>query len=245
MVTETKEKPQSQDTPLVKEPEQSSVDKKVTPKKEKTYSEAEFTEKVLNVNSENGRLKKDLEAATKERDTFKTQAKEATDTLEETRQHISNLESDIETLEESETDPNKLSRLRRELRDAKGKVSQEVKEEREANAELKRTLESEREEWAGTVAEAQTFKFDGEVAKIVDEYDGDVTANFTKLKDVCEKSGIKTKEGAEAIAETFMTKKPEVPDVLNDSGVTSGGSEDLNNLSSKELRTQAYKTKKR
>ncbi len=196
--------------------------------------------------------KEALDPIIQERDTFKSQAEqavkaaqEATDTLEETRQHISNLESDIEALEEDEADPNKLGRLRKELRDAKGNVRQEVKDERDAVAELRRTTEAEREEWAGTVAEAQAFKFDGEVAKIVDEYEGDVTANFTKLKEACEKAGIKTKEGAEAIAETFMTKKVEEPDVLDDSSVTKGGQEDLNNLSSKELRGQAYKPKKR
>ena len=114
----------------------------------------------------------------------------------------------------------------------------------DAVEELRKTTESEREEWAGTVAEAQAFKFDGELAKLVDEYDGDVTANFTKLKTACEKAGIKTKEGAEAIAETFLTEKVVDPDLVNDSGVTRGGSDNLEGKTAKELAGIAYAKKR-
>ena len=238
MVTEAKEKPQTQDIPL----ETGPSSEKVAPK---TRTEAEYLKAVSDEKTISGRLKTQLETVTKEAEQAKKDAQEATSTLEETRKQISDLESDIDVLEESEADPNKLSRLRKELRDAKGKVSQEVKGERDAIDELKKALEAERLEWAGTVVEAQAFKFDSDLAKVVDEYDGDVTANFTRLKTACDKAGIKTKEGAEAIAETFLTKKTEEPDLLNDTGVTSGGSEDLNNLSSRELLARAYKTKKR
>jgi len=172
-----------------------------------------------------------------ERDTFKSQAEqakreaqEATDILKESRQHISNLESDIETLEQNDDDPNKVLRLRRELRDAKTNVRQEVKDERDALqtekdalAELKKISEAERLEWAETVADARIFKFDGDLARLVDEYEGDTTANFNKLKTACDKAGIKTKEGAEAIADLYMVKKAEEPDFINDPGVTTGG----------------------
>ena len=238
MVVETKETPQSQDIPLEK-PGQSS--EKVTPKEKKTYSEAEFTEKVLNVHSENGRLKKDLEALTKERNDLKSQVKEATNAKEETLAKVAELEADLEESIGEDTDLRDIQKIKKELRAERDKLRQEVKEEKDAVAELRKTTEAERDEWAGTVAEAQTFKFDSELAKLVDEYDGDVTANFTKLKTVCEKAGIKTKEGAEALAETFLTKKYEETDLLDDSGVSSGGGEDLNNLSSRELLKRAYK----
>ena len=79
MVVETKEKTQSRDTPLEKG--QSSEEQKVAPKKENTYSETDYLKAVSDEKTISGRLKADLEAATKERDTFKTQAKEATTAL--------------------------------------------------------------------------------------------------------------------------------------------------------------------
>ena len=79
MVVETKETPQTQDTPLV-EPEQSSVDKKVA-QKVKTYSEAEHLKAVSDEKAVSGRFKTQLEAITKERDTFKSQIAEATANL--------------------------------------------------------------------------------------------------------------------------------------------------------------------
>ncbi len=243
-ITEAEEQAKVASAAKVKTP----VNEKVSSETPTTYTEKELKDAVK---AAEGRALK-ADEYKQQAETYKSQAeqavkeaKEATDTLEETRQHISNLESDIEALDEGEADPNKLSRLRKELREAKGNVRQEVKDEKDANAEEKKLLREEREANAELVAEAQTFKFDGEVAKIVDEYEGDVTANFTKLKEACEKASIKTKEGAEAIAETFMTKKVDEPDVLDDSSVTRGGSEDLNALSSKELRGQAYKPKKR
>lgn len=227
----------------------------------KNYTEKEHLKGIEDAIAQYGdRVKREkIDPITQERDTFKAkadqatkEAKEATETLKETREHIKNLESDIETLEENDTDPNKVLRLRRELRDAKINVSQEVKTERDAIkvredtlAELQKTTEAERLEWAETVSDAQAFKLDGELAKVVDEYEGDVTANFTKLKTACDRAGVKTKEGAEAIAETFLTKKGEEPNLLEDSGVSSGGREDLNNLSPRELLRTAYKPKKR
>ncbi len=239
MEVETKE-PQSQDPPLVKEPGQPSVDKIVTPKP-KTYSEADYQKAVSDEKTVSGRLKAELETTAKERDTFKSQAEQATSTLKETREHISNLESDIEALDEDEADPNKLSRLRKELREARGNVRQEVQGERDAIAELGRTTEAERlanaERWEANserIARADLVEFTEDLVKIADEYEGDTRENFTKLKTACEKSGIKTKEGAEAIAETFLTKKPEEPDLLDDSGVNNGGSDLLSNLPIKE-----------
>ncbi len=119
MAVETKETPEVQDIPL----EKGQSSEKVTPKKEKTYSETEYLKAVSDEKTISGRLKTQLDETVKEKDSLKSQAKEATDTLEETRQHISNLESDIDAFEENETDPNKLSKLRKELKEAKGKVA--------------------------------------------------------------------------------------------------------------------------
>ena len=202
----------SQDTPL----KTGLTSEKVTPK---TYPEADYLKAVSDEKTISGRLKAQLETVAKERDTFKAQAEQ----LEETKSRIADLEADLEQAIGEDADLRDITKIKADLRTERDKARQEAKAERDALTELKRTAEAERLEWAGTVAEAQAFRFDGELAKLVNEYDGDVRANLTKLKMVCDKAGIKTKEGAEAIAETFLTKKAEEPDLLSDSGVSSGG----------------------
>ena len=209
----------------------STGEKESTSKTPRTYTEEAKNKAISDALAEQGRKHKaELEPITQERNTLRTQAEkatkeaqEATTSLEETRQHVTALEGDIEVLEENDTDPNKLSRLRRELRAEKINVKQGVKDEQDAVAELRKALDAERLEWAETVAEAQTFKFDGELTRLVDEYEGSVSTNFTKLKTACDKAGIKTKEGAEAIAELSFTKKEVGSTLVGDSGVTSGG----------------------
>ena len=217
----------------------STSEKESTSSTPVTYTKDTEKKAVSDALAEQGRKHKEtLDPVIKERDTFKSQAeqatKDATDAHEATKGRIADLEADLEeAIGEDETllDINK---IRKELRTEKEILRQEVKDEKDAVAELRKTTEAERLEWAETVADAQVFKFDGELAKLVDEYEGDVTANFTKLKTTCDKAGIKTKEGAEAIAETFLTKKVEVPNVIDDSGVTHGGSDRLSDLPIKE-----------
>jgi len=222
------------------------TDQTSTGKKESTSKTPELTPEVKKAISdalaEQGRRHKaELEPILKERDTFKSQseqamkeAKEATTTLEETKVRIADLEADLEQAIGEDADQIDIQKIKKDLRTERDRVRQEAKDERDAIAELRKTAESERLEWAETVAEAQTFKFDSELAQLVDEYDGDVTANFTKLNTACKKAGIKTKEGAEAIAETFLTRKDEEPDLVDDSGVTSGGGTNWRGLSPDE-----------
>ncbi|KKN00163.1 hypothetical protein LCGC14_1140570 [marine sediment metagenome] len=227
--------PKGQDLPKGDESNSTKVPGNITPEEHKKGIEdavAQYGDRIK---------RETIDPITQERDTFKAQAeqavkdaKDATATLEETRSHISDLESDIEAFDEDTEDPNKLTKLRKELRDARGKVREEFRDKENALEELRKTTEAERLEWAGTVAEAQAFRFDGELVKLVDECEGDVTVNFTKLKTTCEKAGIKTKEGAEAIAETFLTKKVVDPDLVDDSGVSRGGDTQLSELPIKE-----------
>ncbi len=209
----------------------------------KLYSEKEHLKKVEDAIAQYGdRIKQEkIDPITQERDTYKSQAeqatkdvKDATDAHEVTKGRIEDLESDLEEAIGNDEDLIDIKKIKTELRLERDKARQEARDERDAIAELKKTAEAEREEWAGTVAEAQTFKFDGELVKLVDEYEGDVTDNFTKLKTTCEKAGIKTKEGAEAIAEALLTKKVVDPDLVDDSGVTSGGSDKISDLPMKE-----------
>lgn len=188
--------------------------------------------------AEQGRKHKEaLEPITQERDTFKSQAeqaareaKETTDAHEETKGRIVDLETDLEQAIGEDGEQIDIQKIKKDLREERVKARQEAKDEREAIAELKKTAEAEREEWAGTVAEAQAFRFDSDLTKLMNDYDGDVAVNFTKLKTACDKAGVKTKEGAQAIAETFMVKKVEEPELVNDSGVTSGSKDRLGDL---------------
>ena len=174
--------------------------------------------------AEQGRKHKvELTPIVQERETFRVQAEQATASLQETKTRIADLEADLEEAIGKDEDLLDIKRVKAELRAERDRARQEVRVERDAVAELRRTVEAERLEWAGTVAEAQAFKFDGELARVVDEYNGDVTANFNKLKTACDKAGIKTIEGAEAIAELSFTKKGEEPELLVDSGVTTEG----------------------
>jgi len=212
-------------------------------KRENTSKTLELTPEIKKAISdalaEQGRKHKaELEPIRQERDSLKTQVeqakkevKEATTTSEETKGRITELEADLEQAIGEDADLRDINKIKKELRAERDKARQDVKLERDAVAELKKATEAERLEWAETVAEAQVFKFDGELAKVVDEYDGDITANFTKLKNACEKAGVKTKEGAEAIAETFLTKKAEEPPLVLESGVTKGGGTDFSDLS--------------
>ena len=163
-----------------------------------------------------------IDPITKERDTFKTQAEQATTRLEDTNVRVKDLEKDLDDAIGEDADLRDIAKVKQALRAERDQAKIDVRAERDAVAELKKTTEAERLQWAETVAEAQGFKFDGELARMVDEYDGDTTANFNKLKTACDRAGIKTKEGAEAIAELSFTKKEESVLVV-DSGVTTGG----------------------
>ncbi len=188
-----------------------------------TYTETTQKKAISDALAEQGRKHKaELEPITQERNTLKTQSEQATSRLEDTNIRIKDLEKDLDDAIGEDADLRDIAKVKQALRAERDQARLDVRAERDAVAELKKTTEAERLEWAGTVAEAQAFKFDGEIARLVDEYDGDTTANFNKLKVACDKAGIKTKEGAEAIAELYMVKKTEEPNLLDDSGVTTG-----------------------
>ena len=189
MVTETK----SQDTP----PKVGQSSEEVT---SKTYSEAEYLKAVSDERTVSGRLKTDLGKAVKERDDFKaqvsqfkSQAEEATITLKETEERISELESDLEVATEGNQDFAEIQKIKKELRTEKEKARQEARAEKEANAELKKTLEAEREQWAETVAEAQAAKFEVDVFEVSEEYvdESGKDIKSERLKALCEKARVK------------------------------------------------------
>lgn len=188
-----------------------------------TYTEETQRKAVSDALAEQGRVHKaELEPITQERNTLKTQTEQATTRLEDTNIRVKDLEKDLDDAIGEDADLRDIAKIKQALRAERDQARLDVRAEKEAAVEERRLAREEREANAGLVADAQAFKFDGELARLVDEYDGDTTANFNKLKVACDKAGIKTKEGAEAIAELSFTKKAEEPDLLDESGVTTG-----------------------
>jgi len=168
-----------------------------------------------------------------ERDGFKSQveqlkadAEDATTDKEETEARISSLEADLKTATEGFPDQDEIRRIKIDLHTERENARQERKVEKRANAELKRTLEREREEWAGTVAEAQSAKFEVDVLKISEEYVDEAGKDIKseRLKSLCEKAGVKKREDIQGLADVLWTKKgkEEKPVLEADSSVTDG-----------------------
>jgi len=153
-------------------------------KKERTYTAEEYLKAVSDERANAGRLKAQVESLTKERDTFKSQAGEATASLEETAGRIADLEKDLEIAIGDNTDLAEIQKIKKDLRAAKAKFETESKAETEA-------LRQERETWAATVSEVQALKFEVDVFEIAEEYEG---ADSERLKAVCEKTGKHTRE---------------------------------------------------
>ena len=216
----------------------SEGEKESTSKAPPTYTEEDYRKGISDALAEQGRRHKaELEPIKQERDTLKSKVEEATENLESTKTKISDLESDLEQAMSEDADLRDIAEIKKQLRAERDQAKLDVKAERDAAREAKRAAEAERLEWAETVAEAQAFKFDSELIKLVDDYAGDTSANFTKLKAACDKAGIKTKDGAEALADILWAKKGVEPEILDDSGVTSGGGKIGKRPSLEELRS--------
>jgi len=227
MVVETKETPQTQDTPLV-EPEQSSVDKKVAPKV-KTYSEAEHLKAVSDEKAVSGRFKTQLEAITKERDTFKSQIAEATANLEDTKGKLAELEEELETLADGNAPVAEIAKIRRRIEATEAQLRKDWQAKQNVLDELTKTAQGEREQFAGTVAEAQAMQFHADVFEVAEEYEGGDSERLTALCETIREATGKpiSRESIQRVAGTLWSKKGTAednePDLLVDSGVTSGG----------------------
>jgi chromosome segregation ATPase len=213
----------------------------ITPKP--TYTEEQLKKAVSDALAEVGRKHKaEIEPIKAERDTFKNKVSElqnqyddTTESLEKTRKEIKELETDFEKLSDDNPDAGELKKLRKEIKAAREQEEQEIKSQKKALKELEDKLKSEREEWAGTVAEAQAAKFEVDVFEISEEYADDTgkPLSTAKLKAACEKAGIKKREDIEGLASIFFTKKDSKPteetktEMKTDSGVGGGYTSEL------------------
>jgi len=244
-------------TPGQDSPIEDESNSKVTPK---TYTEDEHRKGIEDAIAQYGdRIKQEkIDPITKERNAFKTQveqltsdAEDAATAREESENRVSELEADLETATEGVPDLDEIRKLKKELRAEREKARQEAKDEKKANAELKRTLEGEREEWAGTVAEAQAAKFEVDVFEVSEEYVDEAGKGIKseRLKALCEKAGVKKREDIQGLADVLWTKKGQKKEPVlveePDSAVSDGGGgADLNKLSKRELLVKAYSKKR-
>ena len=174
------------------------------------------------------RIQAKLDVVTAERDTLKAQSETLTAEITEARESVASLTKDIEALSEDDPDKHALLKLRKDK-----------------EAEL-RTLKTERAELSESRKEITQWKRDQLVYTVADEF---TTANNTSVdldsfKVAADKLKLSGREELETLAETMgfkpkseiteePPKEPALPmKVL--SGVTSGGGDNIGNLSPKD-----------
>ena len=210
-------------------------EKETTPSQPQTYTQEQLDKIVeATIRERHAKLDKQIDSLTKERDGIKVQLEkavsEATAIKEETQGKIAELESDLEEAVKGDADAADVQKLKKALRDEKSQLAKDAKVEKEAIAAEKEALTKEREEWAETVTKAQETVFEQDVIDIAGEYAGDDIKKSIEysdtLKTLCDKAGIKTKEGAKEMAEVLWKKseeKSKEEPMVADSGVSKGG----------------------
>ena len=196
---------------------------KAQDKPEKTYRQSE-------VDALLGKAGQKLQASnillTTERDALKSQMETLTTEITEAKESITSLTTDIEAMSEDNPDKDALVKLRKER-----------------EKELK-VLKAERAEIAPSKQEIAKFQRDQLVYTVADEFvtaDGKVV-DFDAFMTAADKFKLSEREGLQALAETMGLKpKAEVSEEAEEenplvppSGRTSGGSEDLSDLSPRE-----------
>jgi len=199
----------------------------------KHYTEEEYRKGLEDAIAQYGdRIKREkIDPIVIERDTFKSQVDQLTADVEDAHKaredsenRIDELESDLATATEDNLDQKEIQAIKKSLREERKKAREEASNGRKANAELKRALEADREKWAGTVAEAQSAKFEVDVFEIAEGYvdAAGKPIESSRLKSLCEKAGQMKRSDIQEIADTLWTKRDAAPPMVTDSSVTSG-----------------------
>ncbi len=190
-----------------------------TPQTPATHSEAEMQKAVSDALAEAGRKHKaELTLVTSERDTLKGQITTKDSELEDVAEERKGLQSQIDDL--TSDDPEKFNLVTKE-KDLRGREST-LKAE-------KRTLEADKLTQQATVKQASDTLREVAIWEIATEYEG---GDPVKLKELCDKFELSSREKIQDAAEALWTKKPApaTPPVSSDSGLTSGGSEDFTTI---------------
>ena len=140
-----------------------------------------------------------------------------------------------EELEVARGDPDKLNSYQEKKR---------LRDEKEELSKQRREWEQEKLAHEVEIEEARATKREIDIFDIAQEYEG---GDAVKLKKLCDTAKITSKEQIREAANTIWEKKgkqPEgTPKPKHDSGMTIGGTKDLEGLSRKELYEQAYSKK--
>ncbi len=145
------------------------------------------------------------------------------------------LQGKVDELSEITDDREALHKQMEELKSTDSEAYNLAKKEQELRGretELKRGIK----EHTTDVQMAKDFKREVIIQKVVEEYEG---GDFVKLKGLCESFNVSSEEQIRTAADTlwsgkFVPPAPETPAVKPYSGMTSGGKEDLSNLSPDE-----------
>jgi hypothetical protein len=173
----------------------------------KTYTEAEHQKAVSDALARAGRDAKSLETREARLKDIEAREKALKDREEEVRKR-----AEEEEARAAGNDPEKLSVL--ELRRKAAAEAEAVRAEREK-------LEADKLAFQERLSKAEELERAAEIDQIARKYqDGDPD----KLKTLCEKLNLKSREQIEAAAETIFTRKSE--GFKADSGVTKGGAVD-------------------
>ncbi len=223
MAPETKEKSQSQDIPL--ETGQPSDDKKATPK---TYSEEEFTAKVLNVHSENGRLKKDLENRTKERDTLQRQTKKDETRLEGVAKEREDLQKQIDDLSSADPDKSDFVKKLRGLKEEEQKLKDRISDQ-----------EDKEFTFAERIKKVEAKELEDSMRELVGEYEN---GDLSKLEELRETADVTNIEQIRKLADTIWEKKkePSTPVIEPFSSETEGGAESSEQKTLKKMYPEMF-----
>lgn len=202
----------------------------VTPR---TFTEEEYLKAVSDRKANEGRLKVQLDAVTKERDNYKAEVEKATTQVEETKAEIADLQKDYELAIADNADVAEINKIKKDLRTEKAKLNLEV-------AAKQKALDSEREQWAGTVAETLAARFEVDTFEIAENYEG---GDWNRLKALCEKANVKEKEDIIGLADVLWTKKGKSKDsegnpFIPDSGVTNGGGVNFDSMTPAQRREE-------
>jgi len=205
--------------------------------KPKTYTESEHKKAIEDAISLYGAKihQEKIAPIVKERDDFKLEAnkakkqlRDATEEVTEATERLAELESDLEVLKDENADIAEISKIRKRIADQETKLRKKLRDKEDAVDELQEKLERERNEWAETVAEAQTAKFEVDVFEVSEEYVDEAGKDITpeRLKKLCEKAGVKKREDIQGLADVLWSKKgkEKAPVLEPDSAVSSGGS---------------------
>jgi hypothetical protein len=215
----------NQGTPQTNGPSSGAQSASTSSNPPKTYTEVEYQKAISDALSKQGREHKAvLDPITQENTTLKSQLATNQSLIKESTDKIAEVRKQMESLAGDDPDKKKLLATLAELEGKRVKLDAD-----------RQALEAEKVQHQELVRKAGETMREFNIRKLAGEHEGGDPAKLTEL---CNKLGVTGDDKIAALADTLWPKKTAAPlpaQVTNpDSGVTSGGSEDLSQLSPRE-----------